>query len=217
MAKKPCVQVEVLVMGMIENNVYIIDSGDGVMVVDPTENAPYIVEKLNGRKLDAIVLTHGHYDHVNGANELRELTGARVIASAVDTPIIEGNASKGRSMGKIIPCPVDQQVEDGDVLEIGSMKWEVLLTPGHTPGGICLFLDSKYGSDPEGAPLLISGDTLFCGTHGRTDFEGGSVDDMAVSLKRLIQLPEETIVLPGHQSLTTIANERRTFAILLRD
>ena len=105
-----------------------------------------------------------------------------------------------------ITCPVDQTVEDGDVIEIGNMKWQVMVTPGHTPGGICLFLEPNEGQD--GSPILISGDTLFAGTHGRVDFEGGSLEDMRESLKRLSTLPPETIVLPGHNNLTTIGREQ---------
>ena len=93
------------------------------------------------------------------------------------------------------------------------MAWRVISTPGHTPGRMCLFLDPRFGSDAAGAPLLISGDTLFCGSIGRTDFAGGSMDDMRHSLKKLATLPDNTIVLPGHNDLTTIAAEReRTFA-----
>ena len=98
-------------------------------------------------------------------------------------------------------------VVDGEELVIGNMKWKVLETPGHTRGSICLFLDPQYGSDPDGAPVLISGDTLFHGAHGRTDFEGGNPADMIASLARLVYLPGDTVVLPGHNDITTIAGE----------
>ena len=207
-SENPCVSVEVMVMGPIENNVYIIEGPDATFVVDPTEQAPYIVDLLGERPCAAIVLTHAHWDHVGAAKELRELTGAPVIASAVDAPLIDGTEPLGRNRRHFEPCTVDRAVSDGETVEIGSMKWQVMVTPGHTPGSMCLFLDSAYGIDPEGMPVLISGDTLFSGAHGRTDFEGGSPAAMRESLLRLVKLPDETLVLPGHNQLTTIALER---------
>lgn len=208
MAVKPCVKIEVAVMGPIENNVYIIEGPDATLVVDPTEQAPYILELLGERSCAAIVLTHAHWDHVGAAKELRELTGAPVIASTVDAPLIDGSEPLGHNRRSFEPCTVDRAVDDGETVEIGSMKWQVMVTPGHTPGSMCLFLDSAYGADPDGMPVLISGDTLFSGAHGRTDFEGGSPTAMRESLMRLAKLPDETLVLPGHNQLTTIALER---------
>lgn len=208
MAVKPCVKIEVAVMGPIENNVFVIEGPDATFVVDPTEQAPYILELLGERPCAAIVLTHAHWDHVGAAKELRELTGAPVIASVVDAPLIDGSEPLGRNRRQFEPCTVDRAVSDGETVEIGSMKWQVMVTPGHTPGSMCLFLDSAYGSDAGGMPVLISGDTLFSGAHGRTDFEGGSPAAMRESLQRLAKLPDETLVLPGHNQLTTIALER---------
>ena len=202
-----CVSVECLVMGPIENNVYVIDDGVGAFVVDPTCDAERIVKEVGDRRLDSIVLTHAHWDHVGAAKALRDLTGARVIASATDAPVITGERLLDASHRRFEPCPVDRTVADGDVIEIGNMRWRVVETPGHTPGSMCLFLDPKFGSC-EGAPVLIAGDTLFAGTHGRTDFVGGDPAAMGRSLRRLAELPDDTIVLPGHNALTTIAREK---------
>ncbi|BDE97487.1 MBL fold metallo-hydrolase [Raoultibacter timonensis] len=206
---KGCVDIEFLVLGMLSNNTYLISDGTATLIVDPSCHADEILEALGNRKLDVIVLTHGHYDHVGAANELREATGATVIASAIDAPMIESGSPALGSGRKMPPCPVDSKVEDGDIVEIGSMAWKVVLTPGHTKGSMCLFIDPRFGNNPEGSPVLISGDTLFCASIGRTDFEGGSMDDMRASLKRLAVLPDETLVLPGHNDLTTIGAERR--------
>ena len=186
---KGCVDIEFLVLGMLSNNTYLISDGTATLVVDPSCHADEILEALGNRKLDVIVLTHGHYDHVGAANELREATGATVIASAIDAPMIESGSPALGSGRKMPPCPVDSKVEDGDIVEIGSMAWKVVLTPGHTKGSMCLFIDPRFGNNPEGSPVLISGDTLFCASIGRTDFEGGSMDDMRASLKRLAVQP----------------------------
>ena len=151
-----------------------------------------------------------------GAAELREATGAPVIASAVDAPLIEEPRDEDLST-RGVPCPVDRTVAHGDVVEVGNMKWKVIATPGHTPGSICLFDIPQFGNHPKGLPVLISGDTLFAGTVGRTDFAGGSMADMRASLKKLAALPDDTAVLPGHNNLTTIGAERRRVFALYGD
>ena len=200
-----CVKVKFLVMGPIENNVYIIGDGETVFVVDPTADADRIVRELDGRAPEAIVLTHAHWDHVGAATKLRELTGARTIASTADAPVIAGERKLDPGHRPFAPCPIDQAVEDGDEVEIGAMKWKVMLTPGHTPGSMCLYLDA---AKREGAPVLVAGDTLFAGAHGRTDFVGGDPAAMGASLRRLAELPDSTVVLPGHNSITTIGREK---------
>lgn len=208
-----CVTAGFMVMGPLQNNVYFITDGTATMVVDPSVDPDAIIEALGGVKLDAIVITHRHGDHTGAAGRLQKRTGATVIASAVDAPFIAGEQPDPDGHPEMDPCPVDQRVSDGDVVTVGGMAWKVMLTPGHTPGSMCLFLDPQFGSDPDGAPVLVSGDTLFCGSIGRTDFAGGSMSDMRRSLKKLAALPDDAIVLPGHNGLTTIAAERqRVFA-----
>ena len=204
--KGACVKIEYLVLGPIENNVYLIDDGSTSFVADPACNPEVILNALGERVPACIVITHGHWDHTGAAAALREATGAPVIASAADKGRITGEHGEARHRQLNTPCAVDRVVGDGDVLEIGSMKWQVIATPGHTPGGLCFYLPPANGQ--QGAPVLISGDTLFAGTHGRTDFEESDPMAMRSSLRRLTELPDETIVLPGHNSMTTIGRER---------
>lgn len=204
-----CVDINFLVMGMIENNVYIISDDKATIVVDPTSDAEVICKALGDRKLDAIVLTHHHFDHIGAACELREITGALTISSAADAPYIEEENLAQLDFRKTKACTIDHKVSDGDILQIGGMAWKVLATPGHSKGSICLYIAPEFGKYPDRAPVLISGDTLFAGSIGRTDFEGGSMTEMRASLKKLAMLPDNTIVLPGHNEQTTIGNERR--------
>lgn len=203
-----CVDVEYLVLGQLQNNVYLISDGEGTMVVDPSCDVDAILAALGDRKLDAIVLTHNHNDHTGAAAALREATGAVVVASEADAEGVE-HPAPGAFLDAAPACPVDRRVSHGDVVTVGGMAWKVIATPGHTKGSMCLFLIPQFGNHEDGLPVLVSGDTLFAGTVGRTDFEGGSMAEMAASIKKLAFLPDDTAVLPGHHDLTTIGAERR--------
>ena len=203
--KTTCVPITCLVLGLLDNNVYVVDDGEGCFVVDPSCDAKRILEALGGRALDAIVITHGHGDHVGAVRELHDVTGAAVIASSVEAPYVNGTKAYGGHSMRSEPCPVDRTVDDGDVFSIGDVKVQVMATPGHTVGSICLLVEPSDGQ--AGAPALFSGDTLFAGTHGRADFEESDMSDMLQSLVRLSLLPEEVVVLPGHGAITTIAQE----------
>lgn len=212
-------KIENMVLGPLANNVYLIEGPDGVVLVDPSCEPERIVEALGERPVSAIVLTHAHWDHVGAAKALRDATGAPVVATSVDAPVIAGE-QPFLTGSEFEPCPVDMVVEDGQRVDLGGLTWQVLVTPGHTPGSMCLYCagegsdeDASEGADGNvGAsadrPILVAGDTLFRGAHGRTDFKGGSQRDMLESLRRLAALPDETLVLPGHNELTTIGTEK---------
>lgn len=206
-----CVPVEVLVLGPIANNTYIISDGAATFVVDPSCDAEAVLDALGERSLDAIVITHRHGDHMNVAAAVKRATGARVIASAVDADGIESPVDPERWGAE--PCAVDERVVDGDIVRIGSSELRVIMTPGHTEGSACFLIDEPQSGKPA---VLIAGDTLFAGAVGRTDLEGGNMADMRRSLAKLAQLDDSTIVLTGHNELTTIgAERRRVFAFYL--
>ncbi len=205
-----CVPVSILTIGFMDNNCLIVsdgrEEGAPAMVVDPAGDAQAIIKALGWLKLEYIVCTHDHNDHLLALPELAKETGAKVVASVADSRIIEsGQPGSFGDWDSVAGVHVDKKVGDGDTIKLGSLEFKVLLTPGHTRGGICLYLkgfDGKPG-------ILFSGDTLFRGATGRVDFEGGSAKEMRASLRtKLAPLPDDTIVFPGHEGLTTIGIER---------
>jgi glyoxylase-like metal-dependent hydrolase (beta-lactamase superfamily II) len=177
-------------------------------VVDPGGDEDRILAEVEkaGLTVEYIICTHGHPDHVCGNRRIKEATGAAIIMHSADAAFFgQAEVQNYFSMLGLEPSPpVDRLVEDGDIIEIGEEKLEVIHTPGHTPGGICLLC----GSD------LLTGDTLFVGGIGRTDFPGGSHQDLMDSIRtRLGNLPGDTVVWPGHGyggSKSTLAEELRT-------
>ena len=211
-------RIDAIIGGDLDNNSYLISSTDSssrdVYVIDPAVNDDKINALLDGRRLAGIVLTHGHYDHMHSASRLRTMHGCKVYASVHEKGQIE-NPTWGADRHTLIPCVVDEVLEEGFLLEMGGVSWSVIETPGHTPGSICLYWDglpnsnkADFQSQIHEQGVLISGDTLFCGTIGRIDFPESLPEFMKESLAKLAGLPDDTLVLPGHYAYTTIKDER---------
>jgi glyoxylase-like metal-dependent hydrolase (beta-lactamase superfamily II) len=178
------------------------------IVIDPGGSPDAIQEALSGLdnvRFERIINTHGHPDHTSEDGLVKRLTGARVNMHPADAVFFDPENPVTKSMGMRPPYPVvDAELHEGDIVKVGLLSFEILHTPGHTPGGICLF----------GEGVLFSGDTLFSGTFGRYDLPGGSRADLYNSLKRLLDLPENTVVYPGHGLDTTIGEEQHIRRLL---
>lgn len=194
-----------LVVGPLASNCYIVGSEptkEG-MIIDPADEAEEILQSIKelGLKISLIVLTHGHPDHVGALKEIKEATGAEVAIHTDDAEFLQ-QQSLGFLFGLSYPAPPppDRLLKDKDSIDIGDLHFGVLHTPGHTPGGICLL---EHG-------VLFSGDTLFNYGIGRYDLPGGDYNQLMDSLRtKLMGLPDDTIVYPGHGPETTIGAERR--------
>lgn len=199
-------QVEPLIVGPLFSNCYVVwdeDKKEGA-VIDPGEDADNILKVINelGIKIKYILATHGHFDHVGGVAKLRKELGVEFLAHKEDFFFIEDGKDAAGRWGFDIEQPPkpDRFIEDGDIIEVGKFKLEVLHTPGHSPGGVSFLNDN----------MVFAGDTLFQGSIGRTDFRKGSFEDLSSSIKtRLYTLPDDTIVYTGHGPITTIGDEKK--------
>lgn len=169
------------------------ETGEGV-IIDPAGDEDKVAAAVReeGVEIKYILNTHGHADHVIANTKMKELLGCPTVMHEADDDFFqseEGIEMARKDLGLPPPGPVDLRVGDGDVIEAGRLKIEVLHTPGHTPGSVCFYVDGN----------LFTGDTLFVGAVGRTDLAGGSLDTLLASIeKKLLGLPPETIVWPGH-------------------
>lgn len=196
---------KIIPVGPFAANCVVLWNGDGTCwIVDPGADAADIVAFCAEKKLRPalVVLTHGHFDHIGGVSGLlAQWPDLAVHIAPGDEPwaFTRANAWGGEYPATARPATLVADLVDGAELSAAGLSARILATPGHTPGGVCLLFND--------VPLLLSGDTLFAGSCGRTDFPGGSRTALAASLRRLAALPPETVVVPGHGATTTIARE----------
>ena len=190
-------KIDVFHVGVVGTNSYLVEDEGKLYLIDPGDNAKMLLDRIGDRKLSYIFLTHGHFDHLLAASEIRMQTGAKLVASQnakLDDEVACGFSSFGLS--GFSPLYADITVKEGDKID----GFEFMETPGHTPCSLCI----KNGD------TLFSGDTLFAGSCGRCDLPGGNYNKMMESLLRLSQLSGDTKVYSGHGGATTIDREVRT-------
>jgi glyoxylase-like metal-dependent hydrolase (beta-lactamase superfamily II) len=197
------VKVQRLELGPLQTNCWLVSDGAGgpLLVIDPAGDAQMLVDEVAGREIGAVVLTHGHFDHLAAAHELLTVCGGRLMVHIADAAWITTPEGTGAALFGLTDTapPADRELRDGDTIVVGGITAEVIHTPGHTPGSISLLVDGE----------LFSGDTLFAGSVGRTDFPRGDSQELRASIARLAALPDTTVVRPGHGPDTTIGRERR--------
>lgn len=205
--------IERLVTGPVSVNTYVLwtrEDGDCI-VIDPGGYTPALAAFLKQHRLRPayILLTHGHFDHIGGVYRLKELFGATVMIHADDAVMLTSakeNLSGLAGISIVMP-PADQTLTDGAVVEAAGVRLTVMHTPGHSPGGVCL----------AGEGVVFSGDTLFWESVGRTDFPSSRPEALTKSLQeKVMALPDDTVVYPGHGPETTIGHERRNNPFLKR-
>lgn len=195
-------KIKTLHLGLIKTNCYLISTEKAAVVIDPGFDRPGTLEFLNENadKQRLILLTHAHFDHIGGAEALREKTGVQIGIGAPDAEGLSDTKLNLSDMfhAKINPFKPDFTYENGDKITVGDIEFKVISTPGHTAGGVSYLTEDK----------LFSGDTLFENSIGRTDFPGGDLKVLKRSVEKLFALPPETKVFPGHGYSTTIAREK---------
>lgn len=198
-------KIHTLNLGELRSNCYVVETAPGrCIIVDLGGDADYLMNflKLNKLKLTKILLTHGHFDHIGGVEEVRRLTGAEVFIHLNDSEMLTSekfSLASGMSYNPFIPVTLWTAVEEDAIIQDGDLSFKVIHTPGHSGGSVCYICED----------VIFSGDTLFNRSIGRTDFLGSNPIDMKKSLKKLSLLEGDYKVLPGHNMPTTLDFERK--------
>ncbi len=199
-------KIEQYCVGQVGTNCYfaVNEKTKEMLVIDPGDSAQMLAGKIQQKSLKpaAILLTHGHFDHAMAAKELADIFDVKIYAHEAEKNTLKQPGLNVSSMiGRRDSYHADIFVKDGETLNLAGMEIQVLHTPGHTEGGCCYYLEHEQ--------VLFSGDTLFCQSVGRTDFPGGSMAEIIRSIKeKLLALPDQVKVYPGHMDVTTIGMER---------
>ena len=201
------IEIKSMTLGMVATNCYLIINKENkeALLVDPADNALRIsnVIEENGCTLKAILLTHGHFDHIMALNDLKKRYNVPVYAHEEEEDVLkQSSLNLSGSIGQIYTTQADVYVKDGEHLKLAGLDVIVLYTPGHTTGGVCYYFPEEK--------VLMSGDTLFHCSIGRTDFPTGSMSQLVRSVKeQLFVLPDDVQVYPGHDSVTSIGYEKQ--------
>ncbi len=201
-------RIQTYVLGGVSTNCYLMfhNKTRQAVVVDPADNGAYVLNKCRELEVTptAILLTHGHFDHIMAVEDICRAFPCQVYAGREENQLLQDpSMNLSGSMGtEQIGIEADVRVRDGEVLSLIGFEWKVLETPGHTAGSVCYYLESEK--------VLISGDTLFADSLGRTDLPTGDSRAIVRSItEKLLALPEDTMVYPGHGEVTTIGHEQR--------
>jgi hydroxyacylglutathione hydrolase len=198
--------IQTLILGPMQANCYLLECNKthSAIVIDPGDDADQVLYLLNERKLklEIIINTHGHIDHIAANTDLKEKTTAKLYIHCADADMI---TNQHRNLSAFVGMPFasvppDRLLDDGDIINAGEMSLKVIHTPGHSPGSICLLADNA----------IFTGDLLFAGSIGRYDFPGSSYDLIMESLKKIMEFSDDLVVYPGHGPETTIGEERLT-------
>jgi len=205
-------KIKKLLVGPLQANCYVVWDKDGgrAAIIDPGGDPEEIISVVDDEKLKPVVLinTHGHIDHIAANRAIKERYDIPLLIHREDSASLTdpGLNLSAMGFGQLDSPPSDRELQDGDEIPVGEIMLKVISTPGHTPGGICLLISRSDQPD-----VIITGDTLFAGGVGQTDFPGGSWDLLMESIRnRLLSFPDETIILPGHGPHSTIGEERKS-------
>lgn len=204
------IRVSCAKVGMIGTNCYMVFDEDvkETVIIDPGDNGAFLGASIDsmGLKPAAIFLTHAHFDHIGAVKELKERYGIPIYVNRLDVKMLEDPDLNMSGNISLTPGEDDVILDGGETVNVAHMEFKVISTPGHTPGGTCFYMEKEK--------ILFSGDTIFRFSWGRTDFPGGSEKALMDSIHSLLnELPDETVIYPGHEGATSVKNEKITHGL----